>query len=284
MPTPILHDGRVRVFLSGRDAAGRSLPFWVDLDSDDLSVLDRSSAALFSLGAPGTFDEDGVMPSSVVRRKDGSLLMYYVGWNRSSGSVPYRVAIGCAESEDGQSFRRISNGPVLDRTSMDPIFVTTPFVVSEPWTMWYSTCTRWETVDGRLEPFYGLARATSPDGTSWFARTQVETSLDADAIARPAILESDDGQLILFCHRRAEGYRIQPEASYKLALGRLGADRVETVVDDLKIDDGGLSTEMCCYPATLRIKGRTLLLYNGDGFGHSGVGAAWIDDLDVWSK
>jgi len=60
-----------------------------------------------------------------------SFFLYYAGWNIPN-DVPFHNCIGLAISEDGgATFRRYSQGPILDRNIKDPFFLATPFVHKE---------------------------------------------------------------------------------------------------------------------------------------------------------
>jgi len=174
-PTPfILSDGVVRVYVASRPAKGSDLqyvsyPGYVDLARDDITrVVGVSHTPLLQLGRAGSFDEFGIMPSSVIRT-GAEVYAYYSGWTRMK-SVPYTLAIGLARSDDGGTrFRRMGEGPVLGLSRSDPYFVTGPVVRKDEdlWRMWYLTCLRWETDREKCEPIYRIALATSPDGITW---------------------------------------------------------------------------------------------------------------------
>src|SRR5438270_337025 len=79
-PTPWVRGSEIRVFVGMRDEQGRSRVGYVDLDASDPSrVLRVSEKPALDLGAPGTFDENGVVPCAVVER-DGALFLYYAGY------------------------------------------------------------------------------------------------------------------------------------------------------------------------------------------------------------
>lgn len=133
-PTPfLLDDATVRVYFAtrpSRDAEGLyvSRPGFVDLDRGDLRrVVAIAERPALDLGRVGTFDEFGVMPSSVLR-VGGEVYMYYTGWTRMA-SVPYTTAIGVAVSRDGgTTFERIGDGPVLNIALDEPLLVNSPIV------------------------------------------------------------------------------------------------------------------------------------------------------------
>ncbi|MCE2949228.1 MAG: hypothetical protein ACK515_29305 [bacterium] len=208
VPTVLVLPDRLRVYYAARGADGRSYPTFIDLDRDDPTrLLGCHRAPVLGLGAPGTFDDEGVMPAWVHQR-EGRVWMYYSGWNRRL-TVPYHNATGLAVSEDGGvSFRRAYEGPVLDRTPEEPYLAVTPWIECEPvapqgarkpgqkapqqpgaagnrqargpsrgpapdtgrharWQAWYISGERWVQVDGRHEPVYVIRHARSDDGVHW---------------------------------------------------------------------------------------------------------------------
>ena len=165
-----LHGERYRVYFSGRDAENRSQIGYFELElSDPTRTLKVSSRAVLSHGEPGRFDDSGVMASSLVQRSDGSLLLYYIGWNRGQ-TVPFYNSIGLAASDDGgESFRRVSVAPVVPRDDFDPCFTAGPNVMVEGalWRLWYLSCVRWERTAAGMKHYYNIRYAESDDGLHW---------------------------------------------------------------------------------------------------------------------
>ena len=286
LPTPLLlGPDRLRLFMSARDMSGCSLPYAVDVSLDSLTVLEAVTEPLWEPGAVGMFDEDGIMPASAVRLPNGSTRLYYIGWNRGSPTVPYRLAIGSAISSDGLRFERESSGPVLDRSRHDPIFVTAPCVTAgapdrpDGWSMTYVSTDSWDCVDGGTEPRYHLARAESDDGLVWHPCGTEPIDFVAEAYGRPARLDVGPAQYLAYCHRGMSGYRRRGPTAYKIALAhRDHAGGWATDVPELVVDgDAEWASEMRCYPQLVPVEDRVLMVYNGDGFGRSGVLATWLD-------
>ncbi len=92
------------IYLSIRDRHGKSRIGRIKADASAIAasglprVIMFDTTPVLSLGEPGTFDDSGLMPSWLVRYED-SLRLYYIGWN-IAGTVPYRVSIGMAISND----------------------------------------------------------------------------------------------------------------------------------------------------------------------------------------
>src|SRR5665213_4213891 len=142
---------------------------FIDVSADDPShIVDVHAHSLLTPSAPGTFDDDGAMPACVLR-VDGRVSLYYSGWNQGV-TVPYRNSIGLATSDDdGRTFQRMFEGPVMDRTAEEPYIAVTPTIIraASRWQMWYISGLRWVPVSDRLEPIYVIKYAESSNGIRW---------------------------------------------------------------------------------------------------------------------
>ena len=145
VPTVLVKEDRYRVYIATRPKQTLSLTTYVDVALDDPTrVLRVHDQPLLQPGKPGTFDEFGVMPSSVIAVGD-LVYLYTTGWMRGH-TVPYLNAVGLAVSRDGgHSFERMFEGPVVDRTAREPFSAMSPFVMRQgaAWHMWYSSGTGW---------------------------------------------------------------------------------------------------------------------------------------------
>jgi hypothetical protein len=188
MPTPIVTEDFVRLFFSSRDLQSRSHIYYADLDLDDLGVVKNTGQTGLKLGKPGSFDDSGVMPSSISKVND-EIFLYYIGWNKSD-VVPYRLAIGLAKMDGNLSiFEKYSEGPIIDRSTSNPFFVTTPNVTQNgsDYEMLYSKGYEWQLENQQMESNYLVSRAESSDGVSWknFKNLDLPNSKNA-CIARPS--------------------------------------------------------------------------------------------------
>lgn len=281
LPTPhLVDDELLRVYFASRDDENRARIGLVEVDPTDPRRLTRlREQPILDLGAPGAFDQDGVMPACVVE-DGGRTALYYIGWSREV-HVPYRLAVGLAVSTDGVSFERVCQGPVLDRTCDEPFFVTSPCVVrdSDGWRMWYVSTTRWIECDGRMDPVYLIKDATSSDGIVWRRRNLgcIETRLGPDeAQGRPWVVPHGRGFRMWYCYRHARRFRDDPAQSYRIGAADSTDGTRWTVLDEPTIvrSDGGWDSEMLAYPSVYEHRGMLHLLYNGNGFGASGFGHA----------
>ncbi len=221
-------------------------------------------------GPRGAFDDSGVTTSCLVDDGDRQLL-YYTGWSLGK-TVPFYLLVGCAVSHDGETFERVLPAPVLERTNVDPYLTASPWVLVEEgrWRMWYVSGTGWQRKDGQPRHSYHVRYAESVDGVSWDREGVVCIELEAPdehAISRPCVVK--DGELYrMWFSARGAAYRI----GY--------AESSDGVHWDRKDEQAGISSsgewdsEMQAYPAVFDYAGKRYLLYNGNGYGRTGVGWA----------
>ena len=284
VPTPLVCDGFIRVYFSSRPERRLSLITFVDLDiNDPARILYINPDPILEVGKPGTFDEHGIMPSSVIR--DGAnVYLYYSGWSRAA-SVPYTNSTGLAVSEDGgKSFRKLSQGPILSRGLHNPYSATSPCVLKDgdTWHMWYCSGTGWVEMDGKYEHIYDIKYAHSIDGVRWvtFGNAVIKQKTEFEAITRPYVVKAEDGFHMWFCYRGshnfrdgANAYRIGYAYSEDLQQWHRNDDEAR-----INVSDTGWDSKMVAYPAIVKIDNRKIMFYNGNGFGTDGFGYAVLEN------
>jgi hypothetical protein len=280
VPTPIVMDERIRVYFAPRDSGGRSYTAFAEVDVRDPGrVLKISAEPVIPHGAPGTFDDEGLMPSCVIH-DGGRWRLYYSGWNQRK-TVPYHNATGVAFSSDGGAcFKRDFHGPILDRCAQEPYVAVTPCVLAEGplWRMWYVSGLRWEEFAGRYEPIYVIKYAESDDGIAWRRsnHTCIPQRYDDEAFSRPWVLKLGDSYHMWYCYRRSMEYRDGP-GSYRLGYAISQDGSAWRRCDDLvgiSVASTGWDSTMICYPAVARTNRGLVMFYNGNGFGREGFGYA----------
>ena len=172
-PQALVLDDRVRMYFSSRsiDAVGKALShvIWADFDRD-FRVLRTAEAPVVGPGALGCYDEHGVFPLNVVR--DGRRVLGFIGgWSRRV-SVHVDGAIGLSVSEDdGLTFQRLGDGPVLAASPRQPFLIGDPFVlkIGPQFHMWHIFGTRWQRYGAAGEPerVYKIGHAVSADALTW---------------------------------------------------------------------------------------------------------------------
>lgn len=279
VPTPLhLPElGVIRVFITCCDDQGIGRPGFVDMAADDPSrVVHVHDKPLMDIGAPGTFDENGVLACSVVPVPDGRLFLYYVGFEIGT-QIRYRLLTGLAVSEDsGLTFTRQSQVPVLERNDDDLYFRGGPCVVMENgrFRMWYVGGSRWLDLHGKAMPEYRIKYLESDDGIAWDGGGKLVLDIGADehGFGRPWVLPMASGGYCMYysVRRKSLGaYRMgYAESPHGLAWTRKDAT--------LGLDAGpdSFDAQAIMYAAPVVVSGRTWCYYNGNGFGRDGFALA----------
>jgi hypothetical protein len=277
-----VRDGELSLLFSSRDAQNRSLIARMEVDAKEPSLILRvHSQPVLPLGLPGSFDDCGMMPSSVVDWQ-GRRYLYYIGWNVRN-TVPYHNSVGLAVSDDeGATYRRLYEGPIMDRTAAEPYFCATTCVRIENglWRNWYLNCTGWVEVAGRMEPRYHLKYAESDDGIHW--RREGRVAIDYDSPEEGGIVRASvckDGFLyrMWYSYRALAKYRTESASSYRIGYAESGDGLEWKRMDDrsgITVSEHGWDDMMVAYPEVADVQGRRFMFYNGNGFGQTGFGYA----------
>lgn len=288
-PVAVPLSDRCRIFFNTRPAPingfYQSYPAYVDVELDDpLKVIDVAEQPVLLPGEVGCFDHHGCMCGSVVRYDD-VLWMYYVGWSRGV-DVPYRWAIGLAISDDeGRSFRRYSQGPLLTADTVEPLYLhNAPHVVrlsGDDWRMWYSAGTKWLVNGEKKESVYVIKEACSVDGINWQrSGKSVVPAIVKRECQTSATLFSPDGRYhMLFSYRHATDFR-NAARGYRLGYAISDDSGQWQRADEKNLLTGTTQDwdcEMTCYPYVARLNEKPVLFYCGNGFGRGGLGCAVLE-------
>jgi hypothetical protein len=272
LPVTRTVDDGVELYFSSRDGDGRSRIGRAHFARDLGGAPSYDQEPLLGPGPLGSFDDAGVTTSCLVEHEHG-LDLYYAGWTRGA-TVPFYFYVGCARSRDGgRTFQRVSNAPVLERTDVDPYLTASPWIVIEDsrWRMWYVSGTGWELVGDRPRHSYHIKYAESRDGRSWKREGHVCIDFCDDseyAIARPCVVRDGDVYRMWYSSR-GDAYRL----GYAESVDGLTWERLDEDAG-LEPSTEGWDSEMVCYPAVHDAAGRRHLLYNGNGYGKTGIGHA----------
>jgi hypothetical protein len=265
----------LRVYFSSRDSQGRSQIgyFTADLQARN-PVIAVSEVPVVGLGPRGAFDESGVT-SSWIAKWNGRKYHYYTGWSLGS-EVPFHLHVGLAVEDEGGVCRKVSNAPILDRSDADPHLTASPCVLIENdiWRMWYVSGLGWKAAIPKPEPIYHIKYAESRDGVRW-SRTGLVcidfAAPDEHAISRPCVVKDGECYKMWFAARGA-AYRL----GYAESDDGLTWDRCDDQAG-LDVSSDGWDSEMIAYPFVFDDNGSRYMMYNGNGYGRTGIGLAVLD-------
>ncbi len=281
-PVAVVLGDAIRIYFSARGSTGKSYPAYVDVDkSDPGRVIRLHEQPVMSFGHLGTFDDDGIMPACAAFVGE-ALRLYYSGWNRRT-TIPYHNTTGVATSYDnGNTFQRNFDGPILDRTPDEPYMAVTPWVMQEGniWRMWYVSGVGWPNIGGSLEPVYVIKYADSCDGIHWRRPNvlSVPQRHALEAIARPTVVCRDGIYHMWFCYRDSVDFR-DGEGSYRIGYAQsidgYAWQRCDQM-SGIEVSRSGWDSTMLCYPYVIEADGVLVMFYNGNSFGQTGIGyAVW---------
>jgi sucrose-6-phosphate hydrolase SacC (GH32 family) len=290
-PQALVCDDFVRVYFSAvaKDKIGKYLShvLFVDFDKKFRKIKNISDKTVISLGELGSFDEHGIFPMNIVR-DDNKILGYTTGWNRKV-SVSVDASIGLAISEDnGLTFKKYSNGPILTASLDEPFLVGDAFVAKfkNAYHMWYIYGYKWivDPMEDEPQRIYKIVHAISNNGISWEreGRHIITDKLNENECqALPTVIYFENKYHMFFCYRQATGFRKIKERGYRIGYA-FSEDLVNWIRDDdnvgIDVSEEGWDSDMVCYPHVFQCEGEIYLLYNGNEFGRFGFGIAVLDD------
>jgi hypothetical protein len=289
-PQTLVFDDFIRIYFSTRQKDMQTGKFlshiaFVDVDKLLFKVLRVSTKSVIKLGGLGHFDQHGIFPINPVRA-EGKILAYTTGWNRRV-SVSVDTSVGLAISnDDGETFEKVGNGPILTSSLYEPFLVGDAFVryIEKTYHMWYIYGVRW--IDNEVEEsarVYKIAHATSSDGCSWIKEGKqiISDKLNSDECqALPSVVYFENRYHMFFCYREAIDFRKNKERAYRI--GHAFSDDLKNWVRDddqykLEVTNDDWDSDMLCYPHVFSCDGKIFMLYNGNEFGRYGFGMAVLE-------
>jgi len=287
VPVADILSDRLRIYYASRNSKGLSNVSYIEVDEKNpQKILKESKSTLINLGNPGTFDDSGIMPSSIINVGSKKYL-YYIGWTTRK-TVPYQNAIGLAISDDGgKTFNKFSEGPIITVNKIEPYFSGTAYVAYDKgiYKMWYLSCIRWDCIDGNQEPIYNMKYAESNDGINWIQTGKVAIELEQDegGIVSASVLHQNGLYKMWFGKRKRSDYRINIKNTYRIGYAESldGINWIrKDVLSGIDVSENGWDSEMISYPNVIHNNKESFMFYNGNGFGKSGFGyAIWNNTL-----
>jgi predicted GH43/DUF377 family glycosyl hydrolase len=274
-PTPFIRsNGDIRVFAGFRDANGISRIGYVDIDAaDPTKILAVSKRPVLDIGREGCFDDNGVILGDIVKH-GGKLYLFYVGFQLVS-RVKFLAFTGLAVSDDdGDSFKRVTDSPILDRHQGENYFaaVHTAFIENDVWKLWYGAGDAWQVINGNIFPSYGVhfvetANLLNVPYQRYICLTPSENQY---RIGRPRVYRTREGYIMHFTAGTLSGEYFPgiAHSSDGIHWNRGQSDFPITLSGD------GWDSRHLSYPAILALEDKVLLFYNGNDMGRDGFGVA----------
>ena len=260
---------------------------FVDMQKNLRECPSRVRQPVIPLGGLGCFDEHGIFPMNVLRHGGRCTATPAAGTGGSRSRWIPRIGLAISH-DDGLTFQRIGDGPVLAASLHEPCLVGDGFVkvIGGVFHMWYIFGTGWKrfSADAAPDRTYKIGHAISNDGIDWVKEERGRSSLTAWARmkARRCRRCRDRWPLShvlllppVFDFRTNKGARLSDRPCL---LGRPGElDRAMTRIR-CSTSAGRLGFRHAVLPACVQCDGNVYLLYNGNEFGRYGFGLAVLDD------
>jgi predicted GH43/DUF377 family glycosyl hydrolase len=277
-PSPfLLNKDIIRVYFGARDIDGISRIGYVDLDSNDPSIIIKTSTKpVLDIGKNGCFDDSGVILGDVIY-VNNKIYMYYVGFQKVE-KVKFLAFSGLAISTDGgENFQRFSESPILDRSDEGNYIRAIHTIIQENgiWKIWYAAGNKWTYINEIPYPNYHIRYAESKDGISFSKEGEVciQHVNNEYRIGRPRVYKTDQGYQIFYT-------KGSTDLSYLpgMAISKDGINWERHDADiGISPSENGWDSETLCYTSLLKSKDKTFMFYNGNNMGKDGFGYAVLD-------
>jgi predicted GH43/DUF377 family glycosyl hydrolase len=224
------------------------------------------------------FDSTGVLPTSYVEFNNKKHL-YFSGWSYENGV--YRNAIGHASSEDGIYWTKTNKSVLSDNT----LSHGHPFCYKDEdiFFMFYGVCIDSKIIANKKEYIYNAKYAISKNGEDWDIcglMNDLTPKNKEAAHTRPSIVRVQSDYLMWVSVRDYEGYKDKPPHTYKLHCYK-SKDLIKwqytPEYNFLPDESSCWDNNMVEYSSVIYDNGRIHMLYNGNGFGQTGIGYATLD-------
>ena len=283
VPFPFqLNKDIIRVFTTFLDERGIGRPGYLDISVDDpFKVLNYSLKPILDIGVSGSFDDNGIVLCSVIKNSNGSLYMYYAGFELCN-KIRYRILTGLAISNNGgETFYRFSKVPILERSHKELFIRGGPFVIKDinKFKLWYVAGSKWINLNGSKSPSYDIRYLESEDGISWHNVGEIVLPLtknDEYAFGRPTIYVNKDKTYRMFYSIRKKSV-----GSYRLGYAESNNGKEWIRLDEkLNLDTtpNSFDSDAIMYGCPFKIKDKIYLFYNGNSFGKDGFALATLEE------
>ncbi len=266
-------DDLFRVYFSGRDDLNISRTGYVLIDiKDPTTILELSESPIIDIGELGSYDDNGISPTCIITHENKKYF-YIMGWNKGSKVRAAEVSGLALSTDNGLTFQRYSNAPIIDRTNLEPftiLVISCIIIENGVWRMWYDSADYW--INENL-PRYNIKYAESKDGIHWKRDGVVSVDYKSDdetRVSRASIIKDEGKYKMWYCYAMGSGgYRMGYAESADGYQFKRQDDKV-----GIELSQTGWDSEMICYPNVFKHKETTYMLYCGNGYGKTGFGYA----------
>lgn len=280
VPVPyLLNESVIRIYLTMCDERNVGRIGWVDVSAENPSeILGYSKEPIIDVGMPGTYDDNGVVTSSILEH-DGKLYLYFSGYELST-KIPYKIFCGVAESADGgHSFKKLNAASILPALDEELFNRCAPYVREQngKFRMYYlgDAGNMWRLdKKGHKVPMYTLRTLVSDNPIRWpYQPGSLVMPFLTDeecGLTLPNIWQENGIYKMIYSIRRVNlGYTLGYSESQDGATFIRKDEELRFVGPQQAWD-----AEMMCFAELIRVRDRTFMFYSGNHYGIGGMGWA----------
>jgi len=283
LPTAdLVYNGIYRIYFGSRNSNNQSHIGYFVIDLSNLSILEISNSPVLLPGKLGTFDDNGVLPSSIIEINNVKY-MYYIGF-KPGGTTRMDLFGGLAIFKNETILERYSEAPIIERCKVNPYINTAPFVIENhnhnnriphKYFMYYVAGCGWINKD---LPKYNIQIAFSNDGVEWERNGQVCIDFKNDnevALARPYVVWNNEKYHMWFSYK-GESYHI----GYAISEDGVNWIRCDDIggMKNSQHNNNDFDSDMVAYACVIYYKKKYFMFYNGNNYGFDGIGVAVADE------
>ena len=274
-PTPMRIDKDIyRIYFSGRDIYNRSSISAFDFNVKKMEIIKNFHQPLFSYGAKNSYYSHGVSPCCFYKVKN-ILYLLFMGWHIPKNQH-WEGQIGRLQVEKNGSLSYKDKNPILSKNAEDPISLSYPFILKKSesdYLIWYGSTISWDCGNGEM--LHIIKGASSKDGIQWdFNKSVLPYSIGKlQAFSRPTVIKNNGYIEMWF------SYRKNKNTKYRIGYAHTKNYKnwtIENKIVGIDVSKNGWDNDMVCYPYVFKHQGAKYMLYNGNGFGKTGIGIATL--------
>lgn len=270
-PTPYITDQNIRIYCGFLDEFGISRIGWIEIDiHNPENILKVSKKPTLDIGRPGTFDDNGVVPSCMIDIS-GQKYLYYFGFQLVE-KVRY-LMFGNVATEG----KRLYEYPIFNRDRNSLFVKSAPFVFkynnASFYECFYTSSNEFITINNKIIPKYNIRKSfifnyDYPDVQSTIV---VDFKDDKEfGIGRPYVIEHNNKVYLFYSTRSTDKkYSI----GYSITDRWNKFNRYDDNLEILNKDNGSCNNDIS-YPAVIKINNSYYMFYNEGCFGKDGIAVA----------
>lgn len=280
VPVPyILNDKIIRIFFTMCDNENVGRIGYIDVDIENPGkILGYSKKPLIDIGPDGTYDDNGVVTSSLFL-ENNRLYLFYSGYELCV-KVPYRIMCGVAVSDDnGQTFVKHSRAALLPAIDDELYNRCAPYVMQGKnggYQLFYlgDSDKKWVMdVRGKMVPVYTMKTVWSENLLNYplHSGEVVMPFLNDDecGITLPNIWKDNGKYKMIYSIRSVKsGYKL----GYAESIDGVHFKRMDDRLEFVGGENSDWDNEMMCFGQVLHTKQGTYIFYSGNHYGMGGIG------------